>query len=47
MEVVAELEAMAEIAEVIKQRKRRITAGGNTESLASCDPEEDESSVQF
>ena len=38
MEVVAEFEAMAEMAEVIKQRKRRMTTGGKTERAASWEP---------
>ena len=41
MEVVAELEAMVEMAEVIKQRKRRMTTGGKTERAASWEPAED------
>ena len=38
IEVVAEFEAMAEMAEVIKQRKRRMTTGGKTERAASWEP---------
>ena len=38
MEVVAEFEAMAEMAEVIKQRKRRMTTGGKIDSPASWEP---------
>ena len=38
IEVVAALEAIAEMAEVIKQRKRRMTTGGKTDSPASWEP---------
>ena len=38
IEVVAEFEAMAEMAEVIKQRKRRMRTGGKTDSPASWEP---------
>ena len=41
IEVVAELEAMVEMAEVIKQRNRRMTTGGKTDSPASWEPEVD------
>ena len=39
IEVVAALEAMAETAEVIRQRMRRMTTGGKTDSPASWEPE--------
>ena len=38
MEVVAALEAMAEMAEVIKQRRRMMTTGGKTDRAASWEP---------
>ena len=38
MEVVAELEAMADMTDVMRQRKRRMTRGGNTARAASLEP---------
>ena len=41
IEVVAALEAMAETAEVMKQRMRRMTTGGKTDRAASWEPAAD------